>query len=234
MIRTIAIDGPAASGKTVVGRHLSQRLGFWFLDTGIMYRAVTWLALEKGVSPGDAYSLTDLARSIRVKPVSMDGDSVAVSGRQVGPELRERRVDNNVSEVSRHPGVRRLMVEQQRNYAQTVLSREPGADSERESPGIAMIGRDIGTVVLPEADLKIFLTASAEQRAVRRHRELAERGVLSDTETIRKEIEARDAIDSSREDSPLRPASDAWHLDTSELGVEEVVASILSRIEKQE
>ena len=146
MIRTIAIDGPAASGKTVVGRQVAEQLGYWLLDTGIMYRAVTWLALEKGVSPEDASGLGSLAESVRVQPVSMDGESVEVAGRSVGPELRESRVDRNVSNVSRHSVVRRAMVEQQRAYANSVVGRENGASSSRA--GIVMIGRDIGTVVL--------------------------------------------------------------------------------------
>ena len=231
MIRTIAIDGPAASGKTVVGRKLAERLGYWFLDTGVMYRAVTWLALERGVSPEDADGLTGLAAAVQVRPVSKDGSLVEVAGRQVGPELRERRVDNNVSEVSRHPCVRRLLVEQQRDYALTVLAGEHGDRPGNEGAGIAMVGRDIGTVVLQDADLKIYLTASAGQRAIRRHRELAGRGQNADLAVIQREIEARDAIDSSREDSPLRPASDAWQLDSSDMDIEEVVASILDHIE---
>ena len=230
MIRTIAIDGPAASGKTVVGRKLAQRLAFWFLDTGIMYRAVTWLALERGVSPDDARGLTELAQSVQIQPVSMDGDSVEMSGQLSGPELQERRVDNNVSDVSRHPCVRRVLVEQQRNYAQAVLSSSTDGVLAEPVSGIVMIGRDIGTVVLPEADHKIFLTASAGQRAIRRCREMLERGQTASVSTIEREIKARDAIDSSREDSPLRPATDAWQLDSSDLNIEGVVSSILDRI----
>ena len=259
MIHDIAIDGPAASGKTVVGRRLARKLGWWFLDTGIMYRAVTWLAMERGVSPDDADALGGLVDFVQVKPVSKDGDSVEVAGCLVGPELRESRIDNNVSNVSRHPAVRRALVEQQRNYASTVvwgLEREspaafhphpnPPPQGEGKLRGIVMIGRDIGTVVLPDAGLKVFLTASAEQRALRRWREMRERGqeipsaslsregegeiglaLVPSLATVQDEIEARDLIDSSRDDSPLRPAADAWLLDTTDITVDEAVEAIL-------
>ena len=231
MIHDIAIDGPAASGKTVVGRRLARRLDWWFLDTGVMYRAVTWLALERGAPPGDADALGELAGFVRVKPVSKSGDSVEVVGRRVGPELREPRVDNNVSNVSRHPAVRRALVEQQRNYAAMVVGGLDGDGRAGLGSGIVMIGRDIGTVVLPEAGLKVFLTASAEERARRRWREMRERGQEIELATVLREIEARDVIDSSRKDSPMRPAADAWRLDTSGITADEAVEAILQRME---
>ena len=238
MIQTIAIDGPAASGKTVVGRDLARRLGWWFLDTGIMYRALTWLALERGVSPNDADGLGSLTGAVQVRPVSRDGDSVEVAGHpgfliELGPELRESRVDNNVSNVSRHSNVRRALVEQQRNYADAVVSGVNGAQADDSARGIVMIGRDIGTVVLPLAGLKVYLTASVEQRALRRWREMRERGQDADPQTVQADIEARDVIDSSRDDSPLRPAGDAWLLDTSDLTVDEAVEAILRQAEKR-
>jgi cytidylate kinase len=229
MLRTIAIDGPAASGKTVVGKRVAQSLGFWFLDTGIMYRAVTWLALEHGVSPDDPAGLGRLTEAVRVQPVSMEGSSVEVSGRRVGTELREPRVDGNVSNVSKHPVVRRALVEQQRAYAESVLDSGNGRTS--SGGGIVMIGRDIGTVVLPSAELKVYLTASAAERARRRCQEILARGQSADLAAVLGEIEARDAIDSSRDDSPLRPAQDAWQLDTSDLSIDEVVDAIISRVE---
>ena len=231
MIHDIAIDGPAASGKTVVGRRLAQGLGWWFLDTGVMYRAVTWLALERGVSTGDAGALGRLAEFVQVKPVSKDGDSVEVAGRRVGVELREPRVDNNVSNVSRYPAVRRALVVQQRNYAAAVARGLNGPSPASTESGIVMIGRDIGTVVLPDAGLKVFLTASAEERALRRRREMRERGEEIELATVLSEIQARDFIDSSRDDSPLRPASDAWRLDTSGITVDEAVEAILRQAE---
>ena len=238
MIRTIAIDGPAASGKSVVGRLLAEKLGYWFLDTGIMYRAVTWLALERGISPDDADALSELTESVQVRPVSRYGGEVEIEGRTVGPELRVARVDSSVSNVSRHPVVRSALVRQQRLYADAVLdnnvSLETDVKVEKEGKeasggGIVMIGRDIGTVVLPGADLKIFLTASAEERARRRCNEMLERGWKADLPGVQEDIEKRDAIDSSREDSPLRPADDACQLDTSDLSVEQVVDSIANR-----
>ena len=227
MISTIAIDGPAASGKTVVGRRVAQCLGFWFLDTGIMYRAITWLALQRGIASDDAERLGELAKSVPVRPVSQDGDVVEISGKSVGPELRDQLVNRNVSLVSRHSGVRRALVEQQRRYACEVVGGPQGTGSGEARRGIVMIGRDIGTVVLPDAQLKVFLTASGEQRALRRWREIREQGGGVELESVLAEIEARDAIDSSRDDSPLRPADDAWQLDTSDLAVDEVVEAIL-------
>ncbi len=228
MIRTIAVDGPAASGKSVVGRRLAESLSYWFLDTGIMYRAVTWLALEQGVSPDDSAGLGELAAAVQLRPVSMQGEAVEVAGARVGPELRESRVDNNVSNVSRHPAVREALVEQQRNYADSVTGA--GNGSIPGGNGIVMIGRDIGTVVLPDAGLKVYLTASARERAARRCREMQGRGQAADIEKVLGEIEARDAIDSSRDASPLRPATDAWQLDTTCLEIDEVVRAILLRV----
>ena len=243
MIRTIAVDGPAASGKTVVGRRLAEFLGYWFLDTGIMYRAVTWLALERGVSPDDSEGLGRLAEAVQLRPVSMQGEAVEVAGTRVGPELREHRVDSNVSNVSRHPAVRDALVEQQRKYADLVVwgpdeeslaasHPHPNIFPEGEGKlgGIVMIGRDIGTVVLPDAGLKVYLTASALERASRRCREMLDRGQAADLGKVLAEIEARDAIDSSRDVSPLRPAPDAWELDTTCLEIDEVVMAILQRV----
>ncbi len=230
MIHDIAIDGPGASGKTVVGRQVAQRLDWWLLDTGVMYRAVTWLALEQGVSTEDSEALGELAEFVRVKPVSKDGDSVEVAGRRVGPELRELRIDNSVSSVSRHPSVRRALVEQQRNYAAAVVCGLGGARCTDSSTGIVMVGRDIGTVVLPQAGLKVYLTASVAERARRRWREMRNRGQEIDLATVQREIENRDAIDSSRDDSPLRPAVDAWQFDTSGLSIEEAVEAVLRRV----
>ena len=228
MIHDIAIDGPAASGKTVVGRQVAQRLGWWFLDTGVMYRAVTWLALERGVSPEDADALGELARAHPIRladGVSSDDVSrpVETAGSRLGPELYESRVDNNVSNVSKHSTVRRALVDQQREIAE--LAATVG--------GIVIIGRDIGTVVLPDAGLKVYLTASADERARRRWREIRNRGQDVELATVLREVENRDAIDSSRDDSPLRPAPDAWQFDTTGLSVGEAVEAILRRVESR-
>ena len=224
MIHDIAIDGPAASGKTVVGRQLAQRLGWRFLDTGVMYRAITWLALERGVSPEDSFDLGLLAAENPIRladGVSSDDVSrpVETAGTLLGPQLYESRVDNNVSNVSKHTTVRIALVEQQREIAALASTVS----------GIVMIGRDIGTVVLPDAGMKVFLTASAAERAERRWREMKERGQGIALDTVQSEIESRDVIDSSRVDSPLQPADDAWLLDTSNLTIEQAVDAIYER-----
>ena len=215
MVRTIAIDGPVAAGKTVVGRTVAERLGFWFLDTGVMYRAVTWLALSRGTPIDDEEALGALAEANTVRLVSDDGLRVAIAGREIGPELRGADVEGNVSQVSTAPPVRRALVVQQRAIA---------ANGE-----IVMTGRDIGTVVLPDADLKVFLLASPERRANRRWQEMRGQGRDIDYQTVLRETIARDDIDSTRSDSPLRPAIDAWRLDTDRLTVDEVVERIIRK-----
>lgn len=219
MLHAIAIDGPAASGKTVVGRRLARRLDWDFLDTGVMYRALTWLALARGISPDDAAALGRLAAENPVRPAERGGRAdrlVEVAGHRLGPELYEPAIANRVSQVSRHSPVRRALVRRQREIA-------------AESGGIVMTGRDIGTVVLPGAGLKVYLTAPAAERAARRWREMRGRGQDVPLETVIQETEARDIIDSTRADSPLRPAADAWRLDTAGLTVDDAVAAIFRR-----
>lgn len=219
MLHAIAIDGPAASGKTVVGRRLARRLDWDFLDTGVMYRALTWLALARGIAPDDAAALGRLAAENPVRPAERGGRAdrlVEVAGHRLGPELYEPAIANRVSPVSRHSPVRRALVRRQREIA-------------AESAGIVMTGRDIGTVVLPGAGLKVYLTAPAAERAARRWREMRQRGQDVPLETVIQETEARDAIDSTRADSPLRPAADAWRLDTAGLSVDDAVDVIFRR-----
>lgn len=214
-VSVIAIDGPVAAGKTAVGRELAQNLGFAYLDTGIMYRAITWLALHSGIPVEDEASLGELARTNPVDVVGNEGNRVSVAGHSLGPELRDSSVDGNVSSVSKAPPVRRALVAQQRQTA--------------AQGKIVMIGRDIGTVVLPDADLKVYLTASPENRARRRWREMRDQGQSVEMETVLTETLARDAIDSNRDDSPLRPAKDAWKLNTDGLNIEQVVQKIVAR-----
>ena len=214
-ISVIALDGPVAAGKTAVGRELAQSLGFASLDTGVMYRAITWLALHEGVAFDDETSLGELARS---NPVSLEGDTggrVSVAGHSLGAELRESPVERNVSLVSKVSAVRKELVEQQRKLA--------------AKGRIVMIGRDIGTVVLPGADLKVYLTASPEKRAQRRWQEMQDRGQTVELMTVLSETLARDKIDSSRDDSPLKPAEDSWQINTDLLTIEQVVQKIVSR-----
>ncbi|MDE0823813.1 MAG: (d)CMP kinase [Dehalococcoidia bacterium] len=216
-VRVIAIDGPVAAGKTAVGRELAQSLGFAYLDTGIMYRAITWLALKNNVPVEDEAALGNLARTSPIDLVGTSGDQVSVAGHTLGPELRESSVDRNVSVVSKATPVRTEMVAQQRKIA--------------DQSKIVMIGRDIGTVVLPDADLKIYLTASPENRAKRRWQEMQDRGQIVELMTVLSQTIKRDEIDTGRENSPLKPAEDAWELNTDGLDIRQVVQQIIARTE---
>jgi cytidylate kinase len=228
----IAMDGPAASGKSTIGILLAERLGYLFFDTGIMYRAVTWAALERGLAPGDEAQVGALAESLPLEiappgPSEQDGrlNTVRIGGVDVTWALRTGEVERAVSAVSAHRRVREAMVERQRE-----IGRRYGA-GRGDRPGIVMVGRDIGTVVLPDAPLKIYLDASAEERARRRHRELAERAgpgqPVPPFQQVLDEILTRDARDSGRAVSPLRPADDAVRVDTTGLTPSEVVERIL-------
>ena len=219
---TIAIDGPVASGKTAVGGLLALRLAYRFIDTGVMYRAVTWAALRDGVSPEDETEVTALANRIQIEVAYSDsllGPRIMVDGREVGGELRSRDVDGWVSLVSSYSGVRRAMVARQRDMA-------------REGR-IVMVGRDIGTVVLPDADLKVFLTASQEERARRRYSEMKERGQSPQLEQVMENLLARDEMDSSRADSPLRPGDDAYMLNTNDMSLIEVVDNLIQLMDER-
>lgn len=216
---TIAIDGPAGAGKTVVGQKVANRLGYLFLDTGAMYRAVAYLAFCRGVSIHDEQALAALAReaAIDIRPDgAADGRpyTVLAAGEDVTWAIRRPEVDATVSIVAAWPAVRREMVRAQARVA--------------ARGGCVLAGRDIGTVVLPNADLKIFLTADADERVERRRRELAARGREVDAATLRAELAERDRLDSQRKDSPLRQAADAVLLDTTHLSVDAVAARIVA------
>lgn len=211
---TIAIDGPAASGKSTVGELLAERLDYLFFDTGVMYRAVTWAALERDVSVEDEERVTALAERLAIEvtdPIGDDGRpyTVLTDGLDVTWAIRAPAVDANVSMVSTYRGVRRALVAKQRRIA----ANKP----------VVMVGRDIGTVVLPEADLKIYLDASVEERARRRWLEMEARGQSADYQAVLDSMRRRDRIDSNREISPLRAAQDAVRIDTTELDIKEVV-----------
>lgn len=215
----IAIDGPAASGKSTIGLRLANALGYLFFDTGVMYRAVTWLALERGIDVKDEAAITSLAEEaqIDVAPASkQDGRlcDVLVNGRDITWETRSRRVDANVSIVAAYRGVRKALSQQQRRIGQRGK--------------VVMVGRDIGTVVLPEADLKIYLDASAEERARRRYDEIVARGGSTDYEAILKRVVERDRIDSTRDVAPLKAAEDAIVLDSDQLTADEVFEQVLA------
>ena len=214
-VNVITIAGPVAAGKTVVGRELAQTLGFTYLDTGIMYRAVTWLALNKGIAIGDETLLGSLAHDNPIELVEDNSEQVSVAGNILGLELREANVDQNVSIISKAGPVRTELVAQQRKIA---------AKSK-----IVMIGRDIGTVVLPDADLKIYLTASPETRAKRRWQEMQDRGETTELMTVLTQTIKRDEIDSGRANSPLKPADGAWHINTDGLSIQQLVKQIVAR-----
>ena len=216
----IAIDGPVASGKTAVGRLLARRLGYRFLDTGAMYRAVTWAAMEAGVDLGNAEVLTDLAQE-RVMEVVFDDEGevrVLLDKRDVTPYLRRQEVEEGVSQVAKVPGVRDVLVAHQRRIAQ----------GER----LVMAGRDIGTVVLPEAPVKVFLTASVEERARRRYQELQSMGKVMEYRQVLEDTEQRDRLDSERQVAPLRAAEDASVMATDGLSVEQAVERIMALVER--
>ena len=210
----IAIDGPAASGKSTLGKLLAEQLGYLYFDTGVMYRAVTCFALQRGISVEDQDAVTDLARQVQIdveqsSKIGRDGYEVFVNGCDVTEEIRLPEVDAHVSIVSAYPGVRQALSLQQRRVG--LRGR------------IVMVGRDIGTVVLPEADLKIFLEASIEERAGRRYLEAQQRGDPSSKQEILDSMIDRDRIDSTRDIAPLKPAEDAIIVDTDGLSIEQVL-----------
>jgi cytidylate kinase len=212
-IPVVAIDGPAAAGKTVLGRALAAHFGWTFFDTGVLYRALTWKALQNDADLADGAALVRLAgtTAIEVQPSTDPGTrayDVIVDGQDVSAAIREPRVDRSVSQVSAHAEVRNALIQAQRSL--------------RKPPGIVMAGRDIGTVIFPDALVKIYLDASPEVRARRR---AIERGARSDQETAAelRAVRRRDRTDSARDAAPLRAAPDARVLDTDHLDVNEVV-----------
>jgi len=221
----IALDGPSASGKSVVGSTLAQRLGYCFVDTGVMYRALTWLALQRGVPLTDEEALTHLMEETSIQVVPLPGQNnhlcaIAIDNIDITAVLRQPEVERNVSLVSKVRSVRQGMVKQQRRIAR--------------GGGIIMAGRDIGTVVLPDADLKVFLEASSEKRAERRYRELLAQGQALTYHEVLTDLQRRDQLDTERDLSPLRPAPDARIIDTDEMTVEQVVDTILKMVEEIE
>ena len=199
-------------------------MGYLYFDTGVMYRAVTWAALERGISIADEPAVTALAERLDIDvipPTRDDGRqyTVLADGTDVTWAIRTPEVNGNVSAVSAYPGVRRALVRQQRRVA--------------TGEAVVMVGRDIGTVVLPEADLKLYLDASVEERALRRWREVQARGNGTTYETVLSSMRRRDEIDSHRQVSPLRLADDAVLLDTTDMGIEEVLARVEQLVEEQ-
>jgi cytidylate kinase len=215
----IAIDGPAGVGKTTTAKSLAKRLGLLYIDTGAMYRALAVLAAANGISPDDAEASTALAQRINVELQPDDSGALRVfaEGQDLTTAIRTPQASDGASRISVHSGVRKELVAWQRALA--------------AKRGVVMEGRDIGTVVLPDAEAKVFLTASAEERARRRYRELAARGVSVTLEEVVREIEARDARDRGRETSPLRPAPDAVVVDCTAFELNEQVAAVSRVVE---
>lgn len=214
----IALDGPAASGKSTLGRILADSLGYLFFDTGIMYRAITWIALQRNLDLRDETVITELAKKAQIDirpPSKADGRpcDVILGERDVTWEMRNGEVDANVSVVSAYAGVRQALSEQQRRIG--MRGR------------VVMVGRDIGTVVLPQADLKIYLDASAEERAKRRFDEIIARGEKADYDEILRKVIERDRIDSTRAVAPLRPAEDAIIIDSDKMNAKQVFAHVM-------
>jgi cytidylate kinase len=215
----VAIDGPAGVGKTTTARALADQLGLLYVDTGAMYRALAVRAERAGVSPDDAGASAELARRSKLgMGRAPDGSlHVEIDGEDVTEAIRTDRASDGASRISVHPGVRRELVRWQRELA--------------AAGGVVMEGRDIGTVVLPDAEAKVFLTASPEERARRRHRELLTKGRNPTFESVLRDLRERDARDQGRETSPLRPATDAVVVDCTALGAPDQVAAVRRVVE---
>jgi len=214
----IAIDGPSGAGKSTAGRALARRLGYLFLDTGAMYRALGLKALRAGVPLDAEAALAELARTTRIE-LAGSGDVVSLDGEDVSGAIRTREVSAAASRVSVHPSVRRVMVAHQQEMGR--------------AGGVVLDGRDVGTVVFPHADVKFYVDADPRRRAERRHAELAAAGTASDVDAIEREIRARDHADSTRSDSPLTRAPGAVYLDTTGLAPEEVVQRMAAIVEER-
>ena len=220
----IAIDGPSGAGKSTVSKEVASQLGFSCLDTGAMFRAIAWKALECGIDLSDAQAVGKIAREYQIDFQCMEGEVlpsvVTIGGTDVSREIRTSRIDRSVSAVSAHVPVRSAMLEQQRRIG--------------NAGNYVVEGRDIGTVVFPDAELKIFLTASAHERAIRRLAQNRDRGVGSlDFDEVLADIERRDELDSSRDTAPLRAADDAVQLDSTSQTIAQIVDSICDLAKKR-
>ncbi|MDD1369714.1 (d)CMP kinase [Bacillus sp. MHSD17] len=212
---SIAIDGPAAAGKSTVAKVVAKKLAYVYIDTGAMYRAITYAALEKKVDIENEEQLMEVVKNVKIEFQQGENTQlVFLNGQDVSEVIRTPEVTNRVSIVAKHRLVREEMVRRQQELA--------------EKGGVVMDGRDIGTHVLPDAEVKIFMLASVEERAERRHLENMNKGFDSNLEQLKDEIAQRDKLDSEREISPLKKADDALELDTTSLSIEEVVQKIMS------
>ncbi len=217
---SVAIDGPAAAGKSTVAKIVAEHFNYVYVDTGAMYRALTLKALERGVNVEDEQALHRLLLEIDIHlEPSPAGQLVYIDGADVTEAIRRADVTNNVSAVSKHSTIRGVMVEKQQKLA--------------ENGGIVMDGRDIGTHVLPGAELKLFLIASVDERAKRRHEENMAKGYPSDLLKLKQEIAARDKYDSEREVAPLRKAEDAVEIDTTSMDIQSVAEKIMQLVKER-
>lgn len=216
----VAIDGPAGAGKSTVAKKAAERLGFLYIDTGAMYRALTYAALTERIDLNDEHALTALLEgsALELEP-SPTGTTVYWNEKNITADIRTDLVNKNVSLVSSHKEVRLAMVARQQALAKAKKA--------------VLDGRDIGTHVLPDANVKIFLTASVEERARRRHQEQLDKGLPSDFEKLKEDIAKRDELDSTRLFAPLKQAEDAQVVDTTEMGIEEVINTILHLVKEQ-
>jgi len=208
----VTIDGGVASGKSAVGKRVAEKLSLPFIDSGLMYRAITRLAIQRGIDPHDADGVTRLAESTTI---SIEGERVWADGQELTEGIYDTDYADALPIVSAIPGVRKALVEQQRRMGES---------------GVVMAGRDIGTVVFPLADHKFFLVASLEEKVRRRAAQYERRGERIDEEAMRKEVELRDRVDSERPVAPLRPAEDALIIDTDDLDLDAVVDRIVDHV----
>ena len=208
----VTIDGGVASGKSAVGRRVADQLGLPFVDSGLMYRAITRLAARGGIDPHDSEAVTKLAQSTNLR---IDGERVWADGTELTDGIYDTDYADALPVVSAIAGVRKALVDQQRKMAES---------------GVVMAGRDIGTVVFPDADHKFFLVASVDEKVRRRAAQFERRGERVDEEAMRKEVEMRDRVDSQRPVAPLRPAADALIIDTDRLDLDQVVERIVDRV----
>lgn len=222
MIPIVTIDGPGGAGKGSVCRRLADRLGWHLLDSGALYRLTGLAARARSVALEDAPGLALLARNLEVEFVAVHGQElleIHLDGKRVGDELRGEQAGADASRIAAVPAVREALLQRQRDFAR--------------APGLIADGRDMGTVVFPEAMLKVFLTASAEERARRRYKQLLEQGLSANLRALEKEMEERDQRDRERAISPLQPAVDAWILDSTALRMDAVVELIHSRLDAE-
>ncbi|GAB6042805.1 (d)CMP kinase [Endothiovibrio diazotrophicus] len=220
IVPVITIDGPSGSGKGTVSRRIARQLGWQFLDSGALYRLTALYAVRKGVDFADEAAVAELARTLPVRFEEGDDEPrVLLDGEEVSGEIRSETAGNNASKVAAIPAVREALLERQRAFC--------------EVPGLVADGRDMGTVVFPDAPAKIFLTASAEERAQRRYKQLIEKGMGANLADLVQEIEERDRRDASRPVAPLKPAEDALLLDSTGLSIDEVVAQAMAWVSER-